>query len=165
MADPVQQIIINEIVARLGNISIANGYDFDMKKISKFKGPVWLHSDMPQADVSSVESFSTENNYSLDSYTLPVTIQMWTNKTDKKIPLEVSMLMSANLIIAINRSTGSPLVSDARSRDLGGLVNKVGSADSVYLPSTEQLSWAGAAIAFDVEFSTPKGDPFTFTTI
>lgn len=166
MSIPAATQILNEFQARLGNITIANGYSFDLKKISRSKVGAFQNGDLPEVDLWSEESEARETTYHVDAYRMPVYVLCVTNKTDKKNLNDIAIQLSSDILIAVNRATTSPLVSDNRSRDLGSIVEKLGNPTSRYLISANlNEDWAAVEMSFPVDYNTPYGDPYTLKVI
>ena len=165
MSIPATTQIMDKIEARLANITIANGYNFDLKKITRSKSGDFQNGDLPEVDFFVQDVTITGQKYNKDLKESVIFFRCFTNKTDKKALSDVSALLAADFVMALDRDISAPLVSDSRSRDLGGLVNRFYQTGEEYLIGDLSRPWAGVDMSFTAEFSTPIGDPYTIELI
>jgi len=158
----VQQIL-NEIGARLENITIANGYDFDIVKVVKrfpFQALAFQTEDIPAIFFFPSGDIRIGAEHRIAIRQITVTIGIYYSSNDSEL-IDLAEQIGSAIHIAIHRATTAPLMTDNTSSDLGGLVNSMDLNLKLPLVSEEMRPWYGAQFEYIVEYETVNGDPFT----
>jgi len=160
----VQQIL-NEIGARLNNIKIANGYDFDIVQVAKrfpFQALAFQNEDIPAIFFfpSSDVKLGAEHGVSIRQIT--VTIGIYYSSNDDEL-IDLSEQIGSSIYLAIQRSTSSPDLTDNPSFYLGNIVDSLDLNLKMPLVSEELRPWYGAQFEYLIGYKTPINDPFTLS--
>jgi len=157
---PVITQILNEIGARLENISTTNGYFLDIEKIERARLTPLKNSDMPAITFYSGVNELREFKYGIDFKTVTVTIECYTITRDANFN-DLTQLLASDLEIAIHRSTSSPAVSDDVSTALGGLVEQLTiNSSTPVMGENNKSPYAGAILSIEVNYKVKKGHPY-----
>ncbi len=120
----VQQIL-NKIEARLKNITIANGYDFDVVKVVKrfpFQALAFQTEDIPAIFFFPSGDIRLGAEHYIEIRQLTVTIGIYYSSNDGEL-IDLAEQIGSAIHIAIHRAISAPMATDSISSDLGGLVN------------------------------------------
>jgi len=117
---PLNKQYFDEIEARLGNITIANGYTQTGGKIARAKLTPFKGYDLPAYNIWATDIENSIDQYQLDTRSLQVYIEVHSKTNDEPF-MDVCDRLAQDLIIGLNRTTGSPAVFDDESPDLGGI--------------------------------------------
>jgi len=74
----------------------------------------------------------------------------------------VAEKLAADVVVALNRSTSAPKVSDVESVDLGGTVSDVVFNGFDYEIGEGQTPWCGALVGFSVIYTTDLNNMSTY---
>lgn len=160
MAITAVQQILNEVDSRANNITIANGYKTSMAKKEASKLTAFVGGDWPQFSYWIVSKAKEEFAYDIDKNNLSIIVGYFDKTRDRPFS-EMASNLEADAVVAMNRATTAPALSDNASPDLGGLVSEFTHEDTEYIIGEGEIPWGGALLAFDVEYFSPKDDPYT----
>jgi len=163
---PVQTQILDEIGARLALITVANGYlTRTPKKIVRSMLTPLKNSDLPFINYySTADNLSNKEYGTIEKRILTVAIESYDATRDQVFD-DLAQKLGANILVALNRSTGSPAVADNPSVNLGGLVGQVEVTSITPAIGEGQTPYAGIVLFLDVTYKVDKLDPFTLINI
>ena len=152
--------ILDEISARLGNITTDNGYNVTVKKIARGKLTPFNGYDLPAVNFWP-STLSNSRNYGKDIRELFLFVEIHDKTRDDPFSTVVEKLAS-DVVVALNRSTTAPEVSDVDSIDLGGVVSDLVFDGYDYEIGEGQAPWCGALVRFSVIYATDINDMSKF---
>lgn len=162
MTTPAVVQIYDEIEARAKNIQKRLGYMTDTRKIERSKISPLAGGDFPLVSFWPTFMRVEEGEYGDDLHTLSGIIGLMDTYSKHDRPYsDVAAEFAADLTVAMNRSTAAPKVSDSQDLDLGGLVSSLLFTTQEAIISSGQDPYCGVLLAFEIQYSTPQGDPFT----
>lgn len=103
--------IRNEIAARLGSISLANGYSVDILKLEKGRVDAFDDDDLPAINFWKTDDSAEGKMYSRQQRTLRMGFEYYTLSNDDDIDT-ISDNFMTDLFIALYRDPAKPLVTD-----------------------------------------------------
>ena len=159
----VQLTILDEIHARLGNITTSNGYRFDVEQnvIKRAKLTSFKNGDLPAINYfSGTDSLFTKTG-GQETRHLSLTIGMRDMTMDEPFT-DVATKMGNDVVTALYRSTDSPSIDDQPSLALGGIVEKIIVNDITPIIVEDSKPWCVALIDITIEYNINVGD---FSTI
>lgn len=152
--------ILDEIEARLGNITTANGYNVTVKKIARGKLSPFNGYDLPAVNFWPV-NVSNARNYGKDIRELSLFVEI--HAITRDVPFStIAEKLAADVVVALNRSTSAPKVSDAESADLGDTVSDFIFTGYDYEIGEGQTPWCGALVGFSVIYATDLNNMSTY---
>lgn len=157
----VQQIL-NKIEIRLKNITIANGYDFDISKVIKrfpFQALAFQTEDIPAIFIFPSGDTRIGAEHYIEIRQLIVTIGVYHSSDGEFIDLAEQA--GSAIHIAIHRSMSAPLTTDILSSDLGGLVKSMDLISKSPLVSEDLRPWYGMLFQYDIQYNTINGEPYS----
>lgn len=154
---PINTQILDLIGARLANITTANGYAVDVRKIERGRMKPWSGHDLPAINYWPAALSNAEKNHRHDMRTLSVMIEIHSLTRDSAFA-EVADWLAGDVLTAINRAPASPKVSDAPSPNLGNTVSDMIFEGYDYEISEGQAPWCGAMVRLSVRYSAPAGN-------
>lgn len=119
MMAPINKQFFDEVEARISNITINNGYNHDVGRIARARLKPFKGYDLPAVNIWASDLGNSITSYGDDARELSLYVEMH-NKTSDEPFIDICDLMAQDLIIALNRATANPTVSDDESPDLGG---------------------------------------------
>lgn len=162
MALTAHRKILDEIGARLANISVANGYTSDIVKIQRMTLTAFDSERVPEIRYWQETDSVTANEYGGDRHSLAVTVQVVDFIRDEDGYLsDKASSIAGDVVTGLFRTTGTPLVSDSNSGRLGDLVVGFQHVATVYQIGEGQTPFLDVRIGFDVFYDAPRGDPYT----
>jgi len=154
MSDTIREIIIQDVIARLANIRMANGYNTDIGRNVLRARKIISADDLPSCIVWP-KSETAESKYGLTVCTMPVLIEGLVEFGDEN-PSVVSEKMLGDFI----KNILSPLWS--RSPDYIDSIAYVSGGTDEY-PDEEDLT-VGTSAIFNFAYTTAIGDPYSHGT-
>lgn len=121
---PASIKVMDEFGARLKNISVANGYGFDLVKLKRASLQPFAGGDLPAINYWPDEDTFVERHGGSETRHLSVMLQAVTKETDRPLT-DAAADLAMDIWVALWRATTTPLVSDQPSPALGGLVSNV----------------------------------------
>lgn len=161
MSKPAVSAILDEIEARLKNISIANGYFTTALTVERARLSVFNGYDLP-AITYWPTSVSLERQYGEEERTLALYIEYHASTLDRPFP-DVADELAADVVTALERATTAPKVSDAESIDLGGTVSDLVFEGYEYEIGKGQTPWCGALIQISIKYRAGRSDMFSYS--
>lgn len=154
--------ILDEVEARLGNITTGNGYNITVKRIARGKLTPFKGHDLPAVNFWPV-NVSNGRNYGKDVRELSFFVEIHSKTRDDPFST-IAEKLAADVVVALNRSTLAPKVSDAESIDLGGTVSDLAFNGFDYEIGEGQAPFCGALVGFTVLYSTDINNMSTYTS-
>ncbi len=151
MANPAAFQILDLIAARLENMTVANGYFFDVKKIKRATTKPPDGIDYPSVRYWVSSSQNGVDGHNFDKRSLSLFIE-YRNKTYDEPFNDVCWKLESDVINGINRDVLTPKVSDTKSINLGGVVSGVDWTNTYYQIGNNQNPFCGVLINLDVSF-------------
>jgi hypothetical protein len=155
--------ILDEVSARLGNITTENEYNVTVKpssiargKLTPFKG-----HDLPAINFWP-SGVSNSRNYGKDIRELSLFVEIHSKTRDDPFST-IAEKLAADVVVALNRSTSAPKVSDDESIDLGGTVSDLVFNGFDYEIGEGQTPWCGALVRFSVIYAADINNMSTYT--
>ena len=157
---PAEIQVLDEIEARAGNISVSYGYFSSVAKIERAKLTPFQGADWPQLSFWLLNESTNRPQYGGNENSLTLVVAYMDETRDRPY-VDLAAELRADVILALNRTTVAPAVSDDPSHDLGDMVKALNFVDSEYVIGEGESPWCGIIITFNVEFLTPLNDPLT----
>lgn len=145
------------IQARLENISTANGYHTDPKKIERGKLTPFHGYDLPGINFWPVRMESTRVRHRQDRRTLSVMIEIFDKTRDKAFSDQADIL-AQDAVTALNRAGAAAGTDDPPSHALGGAVSDLRFQGYGYHIGEGQAPWLGVLIEILVVFRCDVND-------
>ncbi len=155
----VQHIILNEIEARLKNISTLNGYSETVLKFERAKLKPFVSGDLPAINYWATPDAVVSRANGRELHELNVVVELHTMTRDRPF-IDVAFEKGGDIVTSLFRSTGAPKVSDPKSIALGGLVSSIIINDTIPVIGEGQKPWCGVIIDATVQYNTHVGDVF-----
>lgn len=152
--------ILDEIEARLGNITTANEYNVTAKKIVRGQLTPFKGYDLPSINFWPTNLTNTSELYGSDIRDLTLFIEIH-NKTHDDPFSTVAEKLAADIVVALNRATSAPKVSDSESLDFGGTISNLIFNGYDYEIGEGQAPWCGALLNFTIRY---RADLFNMST-
>ena len=111
MPTPVWTTIMNEVGARLGLISPANGYNTTVKTLERSRANPFKTDDLPAMTYWKVNDRFLDKKFSLTQRDLRVAIEFYSKSNDGDLDLLTDNFFS-DLFVALYRNPANPLVTD-----------------------------------------------------
>jgi len=150
---PINKMFLDEIEARLGNVTASNGYNLPLKKIRRARLKPFTSHDLPACNYWPSTISNVVDKYNQDGRDIEVTVEAHTKSRETPFT-DLCDVLAADIITALNRSTTAPEPGDDPSYDLGGLVEDFIFEGYDYSIGEGQAPWCGVIISFRVRFST-----------
>lgn len=160
MATPIPTQILNEIETRLANIKTANGYFNTLKRVDRARVEPWVAGDLPACNVFDTGERRIDEGGTYQGKELTVIIELHDKTRDEPFT-DLASRLAADVQIAMNRSSGNPLVADVPSMAFGGLVSRVAVNNYSPIIGSGQKPYCGALLEFSITYRVKPDDPFT----
>lgn len=164
MPTPAHEAITALIIARLGNITIANGYSATPKKIvlstlTPFQGV----DELPIVHVWHTSDDVTANKYGGEQHSLNIIVEITDTSDPVDLPLaKQASRLGADVITALNRDVLAPTVAATSSIALGGVITRLQQRFFDYRIGDGQRPWLAAVVQLAAIYQSPSGDPYTY---
>lgn len=149
---PISKAFLDEIEARLGNITETNEYNLPLRTIRRARLKPFKTQHMPAANFWPSTLTNVVDRYGQDGRTLGITVEAHTLTRDHPFT-DIADLLAADIVTALNRATTAPKPADNPSYDLGGLVEDFVLSGYDYSIGEGQTPWCGVVISFEIRFS------------
>lgn len=159
---PSVLIILDEIEARLGNITVANEYWYTMKQIVRSKLMPFKNYDLPSINYWPTGLGNESEAYHDDKRTLDVFFEMHTMTRDEPFT-DVAEKLATDGVTALNRTTAAPKVSDAPNVDLNDTVEAFIYHGHDYVIGEGEEPWCACLIRMSVVFHATPFDMYLYT--
>lgn len=158
-----QLTILDEIRARLGNISIANGYRFDIEPLSIERARLtpFVNGDLPAINYWPTIDALDGKAGTRETRSFDVTIEAYDTTRDEPFT-DLAIIHGNDIITALYRATDAPKVSDQDSRSLGGMISKLYINSITPMIGEGSSPWFGVLLSLGIEYNITPGD---FSTI
>jgi hypothetical protein len=160
MNTPLNTTIYNEIEARLANITTANGYNNEFKRIERGTMKPFKSHDLVAVNFWASSVGNTNEKYTRDRRSIQVFFEVYDKTRDTPF-MDICDLLAADLVTGLNRTILAPAVSDVESPELGELVNKFIFNGYDYQIGEGQSPWCGILARFTVDFLTTSNNMIT----
>lgn len=157
---PVQLIILNEVKARLENISLLNEYISDRPKIVRARLEPFQQGDLPAINYWPIGDLLESKTHGFETRELGLAIEYHDLTYDKPFT-DLAFEGGTDVLTALYRSTSLPKVSDVESPALGGLVNKIELNTITPMIGESQSPWAAVLLDITITYNVRLGDFFT----
>lgn len=158
-----QLTILDEVKARLGNISIANEYRFDIEPLSIERARLtpFVNGDLPAINYWPSIDAIDEKTSGKETRSFDVTVEIYDVTRDEPFT-DLAIKRGNDVITALFRSTDAPTVNDNPSYALGGLVSQLIINSITPTIGEGQSPWFGAVLSLTISYNITPGD---FSTI
>lgn len=164
MATPVETQILDFVAERLALISSANGYFTDVELIERARLTPLQNSDMPAINYYSTKSTLVKKlTNGVREKQLTVMVEYYTFNRDE-IFTDVANKLAADVLIALERDTSAPSVSDTVSYALGGKVSAVDMEEYTPVLGSGTTPYSGAIILINIIYRVNRYNPFDLIT-
>ena len=154
--------MLDEIEARLGNITQANEYWYTIKKIVRSKLMPFESYDLPAINYWPTGLGNVSEAYQDDQRTLALFVEMHTMTRDEPFT-DVAEKLATDGITGLNRTTAAPKVSDAPNVDLNDTVEGFIYHGHDYIIGMGEDPWCGCMIRMSVVFHAAPFDMYLHT--
>jgi hypothetical protein len=160
MPTPAPTQILDEIGDRLGNISSANGYFYDLIKLDRGRLEPFRNQDMPGINYYTVgDVLSKKMHQGVRERIMSVVIEFYTTTRDR-VFLDIANELNSDITIALERKPSLPKVSDMVSASLGGLVVELEMLENTPAIGKGQNPYCGSIYALNITYRVNRYDPF-----
>ena len=158
MAD-AQLTILDEIEARLANITVANGYRFDLVEsaIKRASLTPFQNGDLPALNYWPTADVRVDKAHGVNLKEFNITIEVYDLTYDEPFT-DLGIKRGNDVATALFRSTSFPAVSDPVDLSLGGLVSEIGINSLVPIIGEGTSPWCGALLDVIVKYNTNIGE-------
>lgn len=158
-----QLTILDEINARLANISKTNEYEVDIEPNSIVRAQLtpFQNGDLPAINYWPIPESLDSKTGQMETRILPVSIETYDFTHDFPFT-DLAFKRANNIITALFRATAAPKVSDIESIALGGLVSSLVVQAITPMIGQGNSPWYGALIELEIKYNIKVGD---FSTI
>ena len=160
MSTPLNTTIYNEIEARLANVTTADGYNSEFKRIERGTMKPFKSHDLVAVNFWAASVGSDNEKYTRDRRTIQVFFEVYDKTRDTPF-MDICDLLAADLVTGLNRTILAPAVSDVESPELGELVDKFIFNGYDYQIGEGQSPWCGILARFTVDFLTTSNNMIT----
>ena len=160
MATPAVTTILNEIGARLANITITNEYNYTVKKIDRGRLEPFNGYDLPAINYWCTSLSNERNVYNDDNRRLELFIEIHSLTRDDPF-IDIANKLAADVVTVLNRATAAPKVSDTPSYELAGTVSDLVFNGYDFEIGTGEKPWCGVLARFSILYQT---NPYDMTT-
>lgn len=154
--------ILDEIEARLGNITVANEYWHTINKMVRSKLTPFESYDLPAINYWPTTLSNESGAYQDDKRTLALFIEIHTMTLDEPFT-DVAEKLATDGVTALNRTTAAPKVSDASNVDLNDTVEAFIYQGHDYIIGMGEDPWCGCLIKMSVVFHAAPFDMYAYT--
>lgn len=158
-----QLTILDEVHARIANITTANEYDIQLASgaIKRAKLTPFVNGDLPAVNYwpgSDILDFKTGQ---METRQLSLVVEVYAITRDEPFT-DVGIKIGNQVVTALFRSTDSPAVSSIPSPSLGGLVEELTINSLTPVIGEGQSPWCGAVLDISIRYNIEVGN---FSTI
>ena len=150
--------IMDEVELRLANITIANGYNTTLNLIERARLTPFQPGDWPAVTFWPGDGNIINNNYGGDQVTTNLVIAAF-DSAREEVYADVAAKLYADVMIALNRTSTAPLVTDTPSYQLGNLVSLFKCEEFTYIIGEGNTPYCGIIMDYQVTYQAIMGDP------
>lgn len=161
MAKPAVTAIIDDVMLRMQNISVENGYSTDIKKIERAKLEPFLGYDLPAINVWPTTVVNSRSTMVSDERHLPLMIECHDYTHDEPFNT-VAERLAADIVTAINRHPDHPAVSDTLNKNLDATVSDCVLDGYDYEIGRGQKPFCGVMVRFTIKYNANKNDMYNY---
>jgi len=159
---PARSQVLNEIVARLGNITATNGYFSAEPNVEESTLTFDTGDYLPLIQVAWGGHTATRNKYGMIETFSSYNVQVQDVTQDGgETPTRLADKLTADVVTALNRSTIDPLVSGAQSVNLGGPVTEFVLTEAIPAIGEGNRPRVFVLLEFQARWDADLGDEFT----
>ncbi len=154
-----QLTILDEIHARLLNITETNGYDWEVQEntVQRARLLPFKNGDLPAINYWPVNDVLEEKTYEYDTRELNISVEGYTKTRDEPFT-DVAIKLGDDMILSLFRSIDAPLTTDEESPALGGLVEAVLVDSITPMIGEGESPWCGVLVEIRVRYNVAVGD-------
>jgi len=147
-------------LARMANITTANGYSCNVIKAEKARLKPFKSYDLPAVNIWCSRSQNTASEYNVDSRSLPIFVEIH-DMTREEPFIDVAAKLAADVVTALSRKTTAPKVSDTPDLYLKELVEDLDYDGYDYEIGEGQAPWCAALVQMTARYTTDKNNMFS----
>lgn len=157
------QIIWDSIQTRLNNLTIANGYNFDIQQVYK-RVPFgdFPNEELPFIEFYPVSDELVESKHRINYRQTDIEITVYYSQApeDENL-LDTAELIAADIQTVLNRSITSPAKTDPIDINLGKIVDKLILTSKSYEQTLNgQISWISTTLSYAIIYRTDYDNPY-----
>jgi len=157
---PLVTQILDIIGNRLALINTTNEYFIDVERIERARLEPFRNQDMPAINYYSTgDGLVKPIHAGVSERSVSIVIEIY-ELTRDEIFSDLSDKLSTDVMIALERATTAPLVSDVVSTRLGDKIMSLLFSSITPAISGGQEPYCGAILVVDVVYRVDKNDPF-----
>ena len=157
MATPSVTTILNEVGARLANITINNEYNYTVKKVDRARLDPFKGYDLPAINYWCTSVTNERNAYNDDDRRLELYIEIHSLTRDDPF-IDIANKLAADVVTVLNRTTTEPKVSDTPNYELDGTISDFIFNGYDYEIGQGQEPWCGCLVKFSILYQTNPYD-------
>jgi len=161
MVTPATTTILDEIEARLDNITTANGHNYTVKKVERAKLEPFNGYDLPAINYWCTSLSNERTVYNDDNRNLELFIEVHSLTRDEPF-IDVVDKLAADVITALNRKTTAAKVSDDPNYELDSTISDLIFKGYDYEIGQGEKPWCGVLIRFTIAYQTGPYDMTTY---
>lgn len=161
----VQLTILDEIGARLENITVANGYRDTIKAYAIERGRLepFENGDLPAVNYWSGPERLVDKQGNVETRELPVMVEGYKILGEGNFN-DVAIKFGNDIATALFRATTAPTVADTESPALGGIVEVLRVESVTPVIQKSQAPWCAVFLELTIQFSIFLGKFDNFAT-
>lgn len=153
--------VMDEIGSRLTNIKESNGYYCTAKKIERARLTPWKGYDLPCINYWCTTLNNERSVYNDDNRTLELFVEIHDVTHDDPF-VDVASRLAADVVIALNRTTSSPAITDTPSYDLAETVSEFIFSGYDFVIGEGQAPWCGALVRFTAKWQCDPNEMINY---
>jgi len=160
MSNTCVKQIMTEVGARLEKITVANEYNYTVKKVEHAKISPFKSYDLPFINYWQTGFQNGRNDYyNGDERTLPIYIEGYSTKWEDGAEEQADKFV-ADIITVLYRKTTAPKVSDNRDLKLNGLCTRLSLTSVQLIVDNAEIPYFGTLIQMSATYYAKIGDMF-----
>ena len=154
-----QLTILDEFGARLANVTVANGYRFDIASgsIRRAQLTPFQNGDLPAINYWPTTDELNKKEFGKETRSFDVTVEAYAVNPDDPFT-DSAFKLGNDIVTALYRATSAPLTTDPKSYALGGLVSGLETNSITPLIVESQDPWFAVLLSFNIKYNITTGD-------
>lgn len=162
MAATALNLLLDEIGVRLAVITVANEYNYTVKKVDRARLEPFKGYDLPAINFWCTGVENARNSYNDDVRSISLYIEMHSKTRDEPF-IDIANKLAADVVTALNRATTAPKVSDSPSYELGGIISDFFFNGYDYEIGQGEKPWCGCLVKFTMVYQTDPYDMASYS--
>ena len=157
MANVAINQILDTIEARFANLTVANGYNYDAKKITRARLKPFDGIDLPAVNFFITTMRSVDELHRKQRRNVNLVVEYYAKTYDDPF-VDISNKLAFDVVTGLNRDILAPGVTDSQSRNLGGDVVLFTFDNYALQIGHGQKPFCGIVATFNIEYLAPNND-------